>query len=58
MLTIWARVTSSNIQALMWRVGELGLPESGTMQGTATAHGHAGVPGHEPERHCACAARR
>lgn len=26
MLTIWARKTSSNVQALMWCVGELGLP--------------------------------
>ncbi len=26
MLTIWGRVTSSNVQALMWCVGELGLP--------------------------------
>ena len=26
MLTIWRRVTSSNVQALMWCVGELGLP--------------------------------
>ncbi|MBX2854853.1 MAG: glutathione S-transferase family protein [Rhodobacteraceae bacterium] len=25
MLTIWGRVTSSNVQALMWCVGELGL---------------------------------
>ena len=26
MLTIWGRKTSSNVQALMWCVGELGLP--------------------------------
>ena len=26
MLTIWGRVTSSNVQALMWCIGELGLP--------------------------------
>jgi glutathione S-transferase len=26
MLTIWGRRTSSNVQALMWCVGELGLP--------------------------------
>lgn len=26
MLTIWGRATSSNVQALMWCVGELGLP--------------------------------
>ena len=26
MLTIWGRTTSSNVQALMWCVGELGLP--------------------------------
>lgn len=26
MLTIWGRKTSSNVQALMWGVGELGLP--------------------------------
>lgn len=25
MLTIWGRKTSSNVQALMWCVGELGL---------------------------------
>ncbi|MCC5968883.1 MAG: glutathione S-transferase family protein [Pararhodobacter sp.] len=26
MLTIWGRKTSSNVQALMWFIGELGLP--------------------------------
>lgn len=26
MLTIWGRKTSSNVQALMWCIGELGLP--------------------------------
>jgi glutathione S-transferase len=26
MLTVWGRKTSSNVQALMWCVGELGLP--------------------------------
>lgn len=26
MLTVWGRETSSNVQALMWCVGELGLP--------------------------------
>jgi len=26
MLTIWGRMTSSNVQALMWCIGELGLP--------------------------------
>jgi glutathione S-transferase len=26
MLEIWGRGTSSNVQALMWCVGELGLP--------------------------------
>jgi glutathione S-transferase len=26
MLTIWGRRTSSNVQALMWGIGELGLP--------------------------------
>src|SRR5918998_6929934 len=26
MLTVWGRRTSSNVQALMWCVGELGLP--------------------------------
>ena len=26
MLTIWGRETSSNVQALMWCIGELGLP--------------------------------
>lgn len=26
MLTVWGRKTSSNVQALMWAIGELGLP--------------------------------
>ncbi len=26
MLTVWGRKTSSNVQALMWGIGELGLP--------------------------------
>lgn len=26
MLTVWGRKTSSNVQALMWLIGELGLP--------------------------------
>jgi glutathione S-transferase len=26
MLTVWGRTTSSNVQALMWCIGELGLP--------------------------------
>ena len=26
MLTVWGRKTSSNVQALMWCIGELGLP--------------------------------
>ncbi len=26
MLTVWGRKTSSNVQALMWSIGELGLP--------------------------------
>lgn len=26
MLTVWGRRTSSNVQALMWAIGELGLP--------------------------------
>jgi glutathione S-transferase len=26
MLTVWGRRTSSNVQALMWCIGELGLP--------------------------------
>lgn len=26
MLTIWGRKSSSNVQALMWCIGELGLP--------------------------------
>jgi len=25
-LTVWGRKTSSNVQALMWRIGELQLP--------------------------------
>jgi glutathione S-transferase len=28
MLTVWGRTTSSNVQALMWCIGELGLPFS------------------------------
>jgi len=26
MLTVWGRKSSSNVQALMWCIGELGLP--------------------------------
>ena len=26
MLKVWGRKTSSNVQAVMWSVGELGLP--------------------------------
>ena len=26
MLTVWGRKTSSNVQALMWCIGELALP--------------------------------
>ncbi len=26
LLTVWGRKTSSNVQALMWCIGELGLP--------------------------------
>jgi glutathione S-transferase len=37
MLTIWGRKTSSNVQALMWCVGELGLDYPGSTWGIAMA---------------------
>jgi glutathione S-transferase len=37
MLTIWGRKTSSNVQALMWCVGELGLTYERYDVVTATA---------------------
>jgi hypothetical protein len=35
MLTVWGRKTSSNVQALMWCIGELGLAYGATMPVTA-----------------------
>lgn len=37
MLEIWGRATSSNVQALMWCVGELGSILSATMWDTFMA---------------------
>jgi glutathione S-transferase len=36
MLNVWGRKTSSNVQALMWAIGELGLPYERHDAGTAT----------------------
>lgn len=42
MLTIWGRKTSSNVQALMWCVAELGLPFA--RQDIGHEHGGLGTP--------------
>jgi glutathione S-transferase len=39
MLTVWGRKTSSNVQALMWCIGELGLPRERRDAG----HRHGGT---------------
>ena len=51
MLKIWGRRTSSNVQKVMWLVGELGLEHEridvgGKFGGLDTP----GVPAHEPAR--------
>ena len=42
MLTVWGRVTSSNVQALMWCMGELGLPHR--RHGAGHRHGGTDTP--------------
>jgi hypothetical protein len=37
MLTVWGRKTSSNVQALMWCIGELGLAFERQTSATNTA---------------------
>ena len=53
MLTVWGRKTSSNVQALMWLIGELGLPYErhdvghrfGVADDVGTARVHQQQPG-------------
>ena len=37
MLKIWGRNTSSNVQKVMWAIGELGLPQTAPKQALADA---------------------
>ena len=58
MLTVWGRKTSSNVQALMWCIGELGLPFRRFDVGQQIrGQRHPGIPGDEPERHGARSSR-
>ena len=51
MITVYGRATSSNVQAVMWGIGELGLAcerlDYGHVYGGTDT---AGIPGDEPER--------
>jgi glutathione S-transferase len=48
MLSIWGRKTSSNVQALMWCVGELGL----AYQRHDVGHRYGGSDAPEFLQHC------
>lgn len=47
MIEIWGSKTSSNVQALMWCIGEIGLP----FVRYDIGHRYGGVFSHESERH-------